>query len=274
MYHFHYEYMDLIPLTRKEKEKKVIEMYQQGKTTREITKICRINFSDLARIIRKYFGGGESKDIRPTKLSKQSQALKLFQDGKKNIEISIELGLTAAETTDLQNQYRKLINDNNFCEVYEVIKDDIFSFLELYELMKEQELTADDAVNAVRDKRALSHISYDYSMLNKQVSPLRQEVDELTQKGDELEQKRDALREERDELEQKRDALREERDELEQKRDALREERDELEQKTDALREIRDDLTSQILAMAEQKARRNLPARHRRRSSYQYKKQA
>ena len=262
MYHFPYEYMDLIPLTRKEKEKKVIEMYQQGKTTREITKICRINFSDLARIIRKYFGGGESKDRRPTKLSKQSQALKLFQDGKKNIEISIELGLTAAETTDLQNQYRKLIGDDKFCEVYEVIKDDIFSLLELYELMKEQELTADDAVNAVRDKRALPLISYEYNMLNKQVSPLRQEVDELTQ--------------EREELEEKTDALREEREELEEKTDALREEREELEEKTDALREIRDDLASHILAMAEQKAkaRLNSPARHRRRSSYQrYQKQ-
>jgi chromosome segregation ATPase len=239
--------MDLIPLTRKEKEKKVIEMYKQGKRTREITKICRINFFDLGKIIRKHFGGGESKDRRPTKLSKQSQALKLFQDGKKNIEISIELGITADETIDLQKQYRKLINDDNFCEVYEVIKDDIFSFLELYELMKEEELTADDAVNAVRDKRALPLISYDYSMLNKQVSPLRQEVDELTQ----------------------------EREELEEKTDALREEREELEEKTDALREERDELTLEILAMAEQKARRNLPARHRRRSSYQrYQKQA
>src|SRR4051812_21547897 len=116
-------------LNRTEKEKRVIVLYQQGKTIREIAKDVHMSFADIGSIIKKVTGlqGDEGKskeqqDKAPTTLlSKDSQAFKLFSDGKKPIGVAIKLDLKADVVDKLYQQFWRLEGLYQLNQVYKEI---------------------------------------------------------------------------------------------------------------------------------------------------------
>ena len=102
---------------RTEKHERVIQLYQQGKTIREIAQEVHMSFADIGSIIRKARGlqgdDGKSKEqqqgkIPVTTLSKDSQAFALFSEDKKPIEVAIKLDLGADVVDRLYQQFWKL----------------------------------------------------------------------------------------------------------------------------------------------------------------------
>jgi hypothetical protein len=65
-----------------------------------------------------------------------AQAYKLFSDGKSPVDVAIALNLRQADVTELYNEYWILKNLHDLNQVYEEIKGDIHSFVELYNLAK------------------------------------------------------------------------------------------------------------------------------------------
>ena len=62
-------------LTRQEKEKLVIDLYNQGQTIREISKEARMLFRDIGAILKKAFGDKEEDpDKERSLLSPSTQA--------------------------------------------------------------------------------------------------------------------------------------------------------------------------------------------------------
>ena len=129
-------------LSRTEKEQRVIELYKQGKTIREIAQDVHMSFGDIGSIIRKATGLEEddNDNIPPTTLSKDSQAFKLFSDGKKPTEVAIKLDLVANEVDRLYQQFWRLEGIYPLNLVYKEIRRYLPSFLELFKLMKQQKM--------------------------------------------------------------------------------------------------------------------------------------
>ena len=84
-----------------EKKNLVIQLHQEGKTQREIAKTAHMSVRDISRIIRKLEGIPEEKSI-------ETQALDLFYQGKKPIEVAVGLNLNAQKTSKLYKDYLKL----------------------------------------------------------------------------------------------------------------------------------------------------------------------
>ena len=94
-------------LTRQERERLVLELYNQGKTYREISKVARISPRDIGIILNKAVekkkteGTKEEQDNnnaeknRPEQqhVSLSAQAYKLFSNRKTLLEVAIELNL-------------------------------------------------------------------------------------------------------------------------------------------------------------------------------------
>jgi hypothetical protein len=78
-------------LNKYEKEQLVIKMHMEGKTVRDIASSAHMSFSDIKRIIRKV--DGEEDDINMSNRSKGTQAMILFKNGKKPIDVAIELDI-------------------------------------------------------------------------------------------------------------------------------------------------------------------------------------
>jgi hypothetical protein len=139
-------------LTRQERERLVLDLYNQGKTYREISKEARISPRDIGVILNKVMEEKKTEGLKQERiqadnsdpennqeqqhLSLSTQAYKLFSESKTPLEVAIELNLRESEATKFCREYWKLKQLCNLNMVYKEIKDDIASFLKFYKLAK------------------------------------------------------------------------------------------------------------------------------------------
>jgi hypothetical protein len=88
-------------IRRQERERLVLDLYNQGKTIREIAKEVRMSFRDIGAILNKAVEEKteESKEQEQQQLSLSFQAYKLFSDRKTSLEVAIELNLRESEAS-------------------------------------------------------------------------------------------------------------------------------------------------------------------------------
>ncbi|MCC2647214.1 MAG: hypothetical protein K0R16_17 [Nitrososphaeraceae archaeon] len=151
-------------LTRQERERLVLELYNQGKTYREISKQARISPRDIGVILNKVIeekteASKEQQDNdkaeqyqeqQQRQLSLSAQAYKLFSDRKTPLEVAIALNLKESEATKFYKEYWKLKRLHNLNMVYEETKGDIEPFLKLYRLSKAAGMSVRHVTNLLK----------------------------------------------------------------------------------------------------------------------------
>ena len=132
-------------LSRTEKEQRVIELYQQGKTIREIAQDVHMSFGDIAFIIKKLTGlddatkPKEQDKLPVTTLSKDQQAFALFSEGKKPTEVAIKLDLGADVVERLNQQFWRLKYELNLVYRDSALSSFILKFIQVNETAKNDE---------------------------------------------------------------------------------------------------------------------------------------
>jgi transposase len=120
-------------LSRKEKEKLVIKLANEGKTTREIAKIVHISLKDIGKIINRETGDAEvlskqdkqkQKQKRLNSLSPYAQAFQMFRENKTLSGIVVELDLDANTVLDYHRDYLRLVRMDGLVKIYLELKDD------------------------------------------------------------------------------------------------------------------------------------------------------
>src|SRR6188472_2481187 len=162
-------------LSRTEKEQRVIELHQQGKTIREIAQDVHMSFGDIGAIVRKATGPEENNNnnIPLTTLSKDSQAFALFSDGKKPTEVAIKLDLGADVVDRLYQQFWRLQGLYQLNLVYKEIRRYLPSFLTLFKLMKQQRMMSEqDVVDALRFGKELPQLKEQFLLLIEEINSL------------------------------------------------------------------------------------------------------
>jgi transcriptional regulator len=134
-------------LTRQEKEQRVLDLYNQGKTIREIAKELRMSFRDIGAILKKASGELEEKEGIKDPLSRSNKAYRLFSKGKTPIQVAITLNLSDEETIKFYQEYLNLKQMHELRIIYEEIGADIASFLRLYKLSKDAKMNPRQIVN-------------------------------------------------------------------------------------------------------------------------------
>ena len=99
-----------------EREKHVLELYDQGKNTREIAKELRMSLRDIGFILKKgqvnhgiatiMDNGNNSSGESPNE--KATQAYKLFSEGRKPVDVAIELNLREGQVNKFFREFWKL----------------------------------------------------------------------------------------------------------------------------------------------------------------------
>jgi transcriptional regulator len=131
-----------------DRESKVLELYDEGKSTRDIAKEIRMSLRDISIILKKHgvnHGLAMTDDNDDNKKSqsnneKATQAYKLFSEGKKPVQVAIELGLREKQVDKLYREFCKLKNLNELYEIYPQIERCLPSFLKLHKALKKKGL--------------------------------------------------------------------------------------------------------------------------------------
>ena len=95
-------------LTREEKESLVLDLYNEGKSTREIAQIAHMYFRDIGAIIDKKEKEQESKEGHTRQGFLSTHAYKLFSEGKTTEEVAIALNLRQPQVTEFYTDHWKL----------------------------------------------------------------------------------------------------------------------------------------------------------------------
>jgi hypothetical protein len=149
-------------ITRQERERLVLDLYNQGKTFREIAKQARISFRDIGIILKQISqnktevkaehgnnGAEKNQQQEEHHLSLSTQAYKLFSEGKTPIEVCIELNLRESEATEFCREYWNLKQLNDLNMVYEETRGDIGYFVKLYKLAKAKGMGVQQVVDVI-----------------------------------------------------------------------------------------------------------------------------
>jgi plasmid maintenance system antidote protein VapI len=134
-----------------EKKNLVIQLHKEGKTQREIAKIAHMSVRDISRIIRKFEGVSEEKSL-------ETQALDLFQHGKKPIEVAIDLNLNALKISKIYKDYLKLNNFYELVLLYNEIHDNLSLFLKLYYAIIQNGIKPNEIVNLIKNSNELASL--------------------------------------------------------------------------------------------------------------------
>jgi hypothetical protein len=104
-----YSDIKLSIITRQERERLVLDLYRQGKTYREISKVARISPRDIGAILNKVLeektqgkeeqGDAEKNQEQQHNMSISSKAYKLFSNRNTPLEVAIALNLRESEAT-------------------------------------------------------------------------------------------------------------------------------------------------------------------------------
>jgi hypothetical protein len=160
-------------LNKYDKEQLVIELHSQGKNIRQIAAAAHLSFSDIGAIIRKIDGrdnnDGVSKDIKNK--SRETKALWLFANGKKPIEVAVELDLTASVVHEMQEEFWALNDLHELALVYGEIKSYLSSFLKLFHCLKDHRMLDEKNIS-----KFIRNANYDLSDLENRVQCLSNEI--------------------------------------------------------------------------------------------------
>jgi hypothetical protein len=164
-----------VVLNKQEKEMLVIRLHKEGKTIREIASETHLSFTDIGSIIRKIDGRDKddgSKDIKDIKTkSTDTKALFLFTNGKKPIDVAIELDLSAAEVQNMLEEFWALNDLHELVFVYNEIKTFLPSFLKLFHCLKERRMLNEKHISNI-----LKYAGTDLPQLTDRVQCLTNDV--------------------------------------------------------------------------------------------------
>ena len=154
-------------LNRFEKEKKVIELYKEGRTIREISPVVHMAFRDIGKLIKKYV---ENTDENK-KIQKQIsiKALTLFNEGKKPIEVAIQLELDCEQTEKIYQDYWRLNNLHILYSIYQELKEKISNFIEVYHKFKGENRTSEQIIKIIEILQEVSDLEDYKKMLEERI---------------------------------------------------------------------------------------------------------
>src|SRR5262249_45743584 len=110
-------------LSKAEKEEVVIQLYKENKSFREIATLMHMSFRDISAITKKVElqvareRGYAVKDVEPK--SKESQAFKMFSEGKSPIEVSIALDEPGDLVRAIYREYWELTGKFELAQIYD-----------------------------------------------------------------------------------------------------------------------------------------------------------
>jgi prefoldin subunit 5 len=166
-----------VVLNKKEKEQLVIKLYQDGKPIREIARQAHLSFGSIGKIIRTINSGDDGCSSK----SNSTKALWMFKNGKRPIDVAIELDISASEVEDLRQEFWELNQLHELEFLFNEIKYYLPSFIKLFNLLKRNKMLGDGYIS-----KFLRYANYDLPTLENKIQNLTGDVIELEWKKKDL----------------------------------------------------------------------------------------
>jgi hypothetical protein len=170
-------------LTRAEKEKRVIELLELHKSTREIADEVHMSFGDIGSIRRRHYGETEAqtKNKGEITLSTDTQVFKMFEERKTPVQVAIELNLKSNEVGRLYKEWWQLKGLHQLNQLFEEIGDDIFQFHRTYKSITKAGYTPHQLIDVANQLDELPLLRSEREQLMQEIQNLVDQKDQLNE---------------------------------------------------------------------------------------------
>jgi hypothetical protein len=158
--------------TPAEKEENVLDMIKGGYSYPQIMKACHVSPNTITRIKREHGIIENGMTNNASKISKETQALKLFKEGWKPLDIAIELDLDPDSVFQIQKKFYQLIGLDEFNQAYHQINGNLGPFLQIIDSMNRFGMNVEQILDAVKYGSALPHLQNHYLILSSRIRHL------------------------------------------------------------------------------------------------------
>jgi len=153
--------------TPAEKEEYVLDMLERGYSYSQIMKECHVSPKTISSVKKKLSGSADDDASKGTsQISKETQALKLFNEGKKPIDVAIELDIATDYVFVVYQNFQRLRNQERFISCFEQVKGNMEPFLDLFGLMNYNGMTPEQVAEQVKYGSNLPYLESKYSALS------------------------------------------------------------------------------------------------------------
>jgi hypothetical protein len=146
-------------MTKAEKERYVIQLYEEEKNYKEIAKLTHKAIRDISAIIKRHQENieresGQSKersevyDIKSK--SKTTQAIKLFSEDRNLVDVAIALDLPPDDVQEMHRQYLQLKNVEELVKLFDEVQNYLPEFLELFRIFHARGLGKNEILEIIR----------------------------------------------------------------------------------------------------------------------------
>jgi hypothetical protein len=159
--------------TPAEKEEYVLDMLERGYSYPQIMKACHVSPNTISSIKQKFFGPSDYDASKNAgQISKETQALKLFKEGWKPVDVAIELDLQPDSVFQIQKKFYQLIGLDEFNQAYHQINGNLGPFLQIIDSMNRFGMNVEQILDAVKYGNALPHLQHHYLILSNRIRHL------------------------------------------------------------------------------------------------------
>jgi DNA-binding CsgD family transcriptional regulator len=165
-------------IAKEEKERRVIDLYSQGKTYRQIAEEVRISPNDIHTILKKKEEEKTNSIVTNNQEQQQelsSKTYQLFSKGKTSVQVAIILKLREPEVTKLYKEYWKLKGLDKLITIDKETNGNTWPLWRLYqELIEKRGMSKEQVVNIVEVAiYKLPHMETLYRQIKDEVDKLQ-----------------------------------------------------------------------------------------------------
>jgi transposase len=181
-------------LTKNEKEKLVVKLVNEGKTTRDIAKEVHISLKDIGKIIRKETGDDDvierekqKQEVEKEKLKRQkslspyAQAFQMFKDKLSLTDVAIELDAKTDVVLNFHTDYLRLLRMDGLVKIYNDLGKDFPTFFHLYRRIKKEGLSKENITELVKNQQELKFLEKRVELYNEHIGRQQLQVRQLEQ---------------------------------------------------------------------------------------------
>jgi hypothetical protein len=167
-------------LNRKQKEKLVIDLLNQGLTYPQIAKKAHVSFSEIKRIELMVTGDdkrGQDEGGEKEKKAKSihCQAFELFLQNKSPVQVAIELDLATDQVLKIHSDYQILQNMGKVSRVLMEHKKELGVYLNLLDFINENKIKVKDLNHAVGLAKNMDNLKKEKAQLELDMDTLMDE---------------------------------------------------------------------------------------------------
>ena len=146
-------------MTKAEKERYVIQLYEEEKNYNEIAKLAHKSIRDISTIIKRHQENIEREsgksverndDCDIKSKSETTQAIKLFSEDKTLIDVAIALDLAPDQAQEMYRQFLQLNNMEELVKLFDEVQNYLPEFLELFRIFHARGLGKNEILEIIR----------------------------------------------------------------------------------------------------------------------------